>query len=186
MSYVYGLPLIFDCSGSFGVILFNYLKMGCNSKTSGHRAKRCEIWDLGLVVTCIWGAFGLLVFKIILGSFIALVSKLPLTRTQLALGQNRCKVGLCDTVKYKKQANKLHNVTSRLMSNTTTCTRRYIFTESWSSIIHYLNDLDFDLLRSLKVKSIRLSAIRLPIYGFLLMFNCNIGSNWAPFQDIRV
>ncbi len=78
-------------------------------------------------------------------------------------------------------ANKLHNVTSALISNTS---RKYIFTEYWSSIIQYLNDLDFDLSRSLQVKSI--VAIRLPTYGFLLMFNCNIVSKWAPFQDIRV
>ncbi len=38
-------------------------------------------------------------------------------------------------------ANKLHNATSRLMSNTTR--KKYIFTEYWSSIIQYLNDLDF-------------------------------------------
>ncbi len=42
-------------------------------------------------------------------------------------------------------ANKLHNVTSRLMSNTT---RKYIFTEYRSSITQGLNDLDFDLSRS--------------------------------------
>ncbi len=71
----------------------------------------------------------------------------------------------------------LHNVTSRLMSNTTS---KYIFTEYWSSIIQYLNDLS----RSLKVNSI--GAIKLPLYGFLFMFNCNIVSNWAPFQHIRV
>ncbi len=45
-------------------------------------------------------------------------------------------------------ANKLHNVTSRLMSNTT---RKYIFTEYWSSIIQYLNDPEFDLSMTLKV-----------------------------------
>ncbi len=50
-----------------------------------------------------------------------------------------------------------------------------MFTEYHSSITQYLNDLDFDLSMSLKVKSI--GAIRLPIYGLLLMFNCNIGSN---------
>ncbi len=71
-------------------------------------------------------------------------------------------------------ANKLHNVTSRFMSNTT---RKYIFTKYHSSITKNLNDLDFDLSRPLKVKSI--GAIRLPIYGFLLMFNCNIRSSWA-------
>ncbi len=39
-------------------------------------------------------------------------------------------------------SNKLHNVTSRLMSNTTS---KCIFTEYRSSIIQYMNDLDFDL-----------------------------------------
>ncbi len=72
---------------------------------------------------------------------------------------------------YISSANTLHNVTSRL-SNTT---RKYIFTEYHSSITQYLYDLDFCLSRSLKVKSI--GAIRLPIYGFLLMFNCNIRYN---------
>ncbi len=36
-------------------------------------------------------------------------------------------------------------------------------------------DLEFDLSRSLKVKSN--GAIRLPIYDFLFMFNSNMGSN---------
>ncbi len=35
------------------------------------------------------------------------------------------------------------------------------------------SDLNFDLSRSLKVK--RDNAIGLPIYGFLLVFNTNIG-----------
>ncbi len=43
-------------------------------------------------------------------------------------------------------ANKLHNVTSRLMSNTTS-TRIYMFTE-YRSITQWLNDLDVDLLMS--------------------------------------
>ena len=38
-----------------------------------------------------------------------------------------------------------------------------------------LGDFDFDLSRSLKVKSS--GAIGLPIYGFLLMCNSNIGPN---------
>ncbi len=38
-----------------------------------------------------------------------------------------------------------------------------------------LCDFDFDLSKSLKVKCD--SAIGLPIYGFLLMFNNNIGPN---------
>ncbi len=47
-----------------------------------------------------------------------------------------------------------------------------------------MSDLDFDLLRSLKVKCKR--PIRLSIYGFLLMFNANIGPNEAHLRDIRL
>ncbi len=47
-----------------------------------------------------------------------------------------------------------------------------------------LSDLDFDLLRSLKVKYD--SVIRLPLYGFLLLFNNNIwpSCNSAPLRDL--
>ncbi len=45
-----------------------------------------------------------------------------------------------------------------------------------------LGDLDFDLSRLLKVKC--KGAIGLPIHGFLLMFNSNIGHNWAPLRDL--
>ncbi len=38
-----------------------------------------------------------------------------------------------------------------------------------------LSNLDFDLSRSLKIKSN--GAGGLPIYTFLLMFSCNIGPN---------
>ncbi len=38
-----------------------------------------------------------------------------------------------------------------------------------------MGDLDFDLSRSLKVKFD--SAVGLPIKGFLLLFNSNIGPN---------
>ncbi len=74
-------------------------------------------------------------------------------------------------------ANKLHKVTSRLMSNTT---RKYILTEYRSSITRYLNGLDLYLSRSLDITST--GAIRLLIYGFLLMFNCNISSNWLLYE----
>ena len=47
-----------------------------------------------------------------------------------------------------------------------------------------LGDLDFDLSRSMKVKY--KGAIGLPVYGFLLMFNSNIGPNSALLQDIRL
>ena len=58
------------------------------------RVKRSEnkIWDLGGVVTYIRGTFYLLVFKIILGSFGALVSKWPLTRKQLDVVRNGVKL----------------------------------------------------------------------------------------------
>ncbi len=46
------------------------------------------------------------------------------------------------------------------------------------------SDLDFDLSKSLKVKSF--DAIGLPIYGFLLMFNTNMGANSAPLRKIRL
>ncbi len=45
--------------------------MTWNSKTAGRSAKRTEIWDSWVVVTCarVWGIFNLLVFKIVLESF---------------------------------------------------------------------------------------------------------------------
>ncbi len=43
-------------------------------KESHHWAKRSKSWDLGVVVTCIWVTFDLMVFKVI-GSFGAFVSK---------------------------------------------------------------------------------------------------------------
>ncbi len=44
---------------------------------AGRRMKQTEIRDLGTVVTHIWGTFDLVVFKVISGSFGALVSKWP-------------------------------------------------------------------------------------------------------------
>ena len=41
-------------------------------KKSDRRAKRSEIWDSRVVVQHIWGAFGLVAFKVILRSFRAL------------------------------------------------------------------------------------------------------------------
>ncbi len=79
-------------------------------------------------------------------------------------------------------ANKLvHDVTSRLKLSTTrkflvvlgtthhvlVCSVGTIFTIYRSSTTQYLNDFDFEPLRSLKVKSN--GSIRLPIYDFLLM-----------------
>ena len=53
-----------------------------------------------------------------------------------------------------------------------------------SATTQNLSDLEFDLSRSLKVKCN--GAIGLPIYGFLLMFNSNIGPKMAPLLDINL
>ena len=53
-----------------------------------------------------------------------------------------------------------------------------------SPITQNLGDHEFDLLRSLKVKCH--GVMGLPIYGFLLMFNSNIGPNKAPLRDISL
>ena len=45
--------------------------MACSLKMAGHRAKQCEIWDSGTLVTyimsmwCIWCTFHLVAFKVI-------------------------------------------------------------------------------------------------------------------------
>ena len=44
----------------------------------------CEVWDSGIVVECIGGTFDLVVFKLILGSFSALVSNLPICRVHFS------------------------------------------------------------------------------------------------------
>ncbi len=67
--------------------------MICISKTDGRRAKQTEIWDPGILVTKIWGTFGLVGFKVILGSFGALVSKLPVSQKWLVVEQNGLKFG---------------------------------------------------------------------------------------------
>ncbi len=43
---------------------------------ANRRAKRNEIWKSGVLVEYIWENFYLTIFKVILGSFSALVSKL--------------------------------------------------------------------------------------------------------------
>ncbi len=78
-----------------GIIRCTCLKRACNSKTAGRRAKRSEIWDLAIVVVCIWDIFCLLVFKVMLGSSSEFVSKWPLTRKQLAVERNGVKSGTC-------------------------------------------------------------------------------------------
>ncbi len=52
-------------------------------ETASRRAKLTKIWDSGISVTHMWGTFDLVVFKLILGSFGALVSKWPVYRNQL-------------------------------------------------------------------------------------------------------
>ncbi len=64
---------------------FGALKMVCNSKTAGRRAKRGEIWVLGVLVNHIVGTLDLVVLKVILGLFGAIVSKWPVTRKRLAV-----------------------------------------------------------------------------------------------------
>ncbi len=49
---------------------------------------------------------------------------------------------------------------------------------------HLKCDFDFDLSRSLKVKSD--DVIELAIYGFLLMVYSNIGPNSAPLRDMAL
>ncbi len=44
--------------------------MACNSKMVGRRTKRTEIWESRVVVTCVWGTFDLLVFKVSFGLII--------------------------------------------------------------------------------------------------------------------
>ncbi len=69
----------------FGVIQCTCLKMAYNLTTAGFRAKQSEIWDLGALVAHIWGTFDLVRFKVIFGSFSALVSKWLVTRKRLII-----------------------------------------------------------------------------------------------------
>ncbi len=57
--------------GHFRIIWCTCVKMICNSKTIG----RNENWDSGTIVRYVWGTFDSVVFKVILGSLGALVSK---------------------------------------------------------------------------------------------------------------
>ncbi len=59
-----------------------------------------------------------------------------------------------------------------------------IFIPCRSPSTQNLSDLDFDLSRSLKVKSG--DVIGLAIYGFLLMVDSNIGSDVAPLRDMML
>ncbi len=49
-----------------------------------------------------------------------------------------------------------------------------------------LSDIDFDISRSLKAKFDSAIGFPIHVYGFLLMFNINIGPNKAPLLDISL
>ena len=76
---MYWVPLTFSFQGHFGIIC-TCLKMACNPKTANRRAKQIEICHSRIIMQHIWGAFDLLVFTVIHGSFDALVSKWPVAR----------------------------------------------------------------------------------------------------------
>ncbi len=61
------------------------------SKTARRREKWIEIWETGTRVIHIWCTFDLIVFKVILGSFGALVSKWLATRKLLVVERNGLK-----------------------------------------------------------------------------------------------
>ena len=71
--------------------------MACSSKMAGRRAKGSEIWDLEVLVTCIWATFDLLVLNVIRGSSgghsVHVVSQWPVTQKWLALARNWVKFG---------------------------------------------------------------------------------------------
>ncbi len=57
------------------------------------RAKRSEMCDSGILVTHTWSIFDFVVFKVILGSFGAFVTKLPVSRKGVVVDQNGLKFG---------------------------------------------------------------------------------------------
>ncbi len=73
------------------VIWCTYLKTAHDSKTPDRRVIQIEIWDSGLLEQY---TFDLLVFNVILGSFIALVTKQPAAQKRLALERKRLKFGM--------------------------------------------------------------------------------------------
>ncbi len=78
--------------GHLGVIQCTCLKIACNSKTAGRRAKWSEIWELGqLLYNIVW--FDIVGFKVNLGSFGALISKWPVSRKGLVIERNGVKFG---------------------------------------------------------------------------------------------
>ncbi len=71
-------------------------------ETAGRRAKRNKIWDLGTLVTHMWCTFDLVVFKVILRSFGACVSKWPVTPKRQVVQQNG--------VKFETRGQLLYNI----------------------------------------------------------------------------
>ncbi len=63
--------------------------MACRLNTAGHKAKQSEIWDSGVLVELIWDTFAIVVFKVILESVGAVVSKWPVTQKLLVIEKNR-------------------------------------------------------------------------------------------------
>ena len=57
----------------------------------GRIAKRTEIWNSGALTTHIWGAFDVVVFKVIWGSFGTFVSKWLVNRKRLVIERNGVK-----------------------------------------------------------------------------------------------
>ncbi len=61
------------------------LKIDNTLEVPNHRLTQSAIWDSGVVLTCVWCTFDLLVFKVILTSFGALVSKWSVIQKQIAI-----------------------------------------------------------------------------------------------------
>ncbi len=69
--------------GAFDLVISKGLTMACNSKAGGHAARN-NILESGTLVTSVVGTLGLVVFNIILGSFVVFFfSKRPPTRYPL-------------------------------------------------------------------------------------------------------
>ncbi len=114
--WLYIYKVIWPCrvQGHFRVIQCTCLKISCISKRAGRRAKWTEIYESRTLVihiqgnltlwgsrsiwiTYIWGTYDLVVFKVILGSFSALVSKWAVSRKGLVIERNGVKFGIRNT-----------------------------------------------------------------------------------------
>ena len=67
--------------------------MACNSKTASHRVVKFGESIVPFICIPVCGTFDPLVFKVILGSFGALVSDWPVTQKRLAVEQKGVKFG---------------------------------------------------------------------------------------------